>query len=693
MDPDLERRTARNGPPGAVDRGSRHRTAELRSAHERIEGELRERAQAQEALRIIFEASSIGIALMDLQGRFLDVNEAFEEQLGLNKEQIAGKNALEVGALSPKTFYALRREIAARGTFNAREISYRRLTSDQRTGLLWARVVEIQSSKHLLGFFLDISDRKRTEEELQRARIAAEAAAEAKSQFLANMSHEIRTQMNGVVGMLQLLLDTDLSPRQQEYAEVAQASGRSLLSLIDDILDLSKIEARKIAFENLDFNLRGTVGEAVDSLRAQGAAKGLAIGWQVTAETPELLRGDPYRLRQVLVNLVSNAVKFTERGNVTIEVRLEGQEQGKTTVRFAITDTGIGVRPDRVPALFSPFVQADSSTTRRYGGSGLGLAISKELVEMMDGNIGLKSREGQGSTFWFTAAFGTPLGPEAATVELASASRRKPPGEPANSNVAVSSEAAGSGRAGRILVAEDNATNQFVVLAQLEKLGYRADAVANGAEAVDALRQGKYDLVLMDCQMPTMDGYEAARRIRESSQGRVPIVALTAHAMAGDRDNCIRAGMNDYLAKPTELDSLAAMLAKWLGSPDGAGAVEENAPQVSNPVFDEAGLLNRLMEDRELAGMVMKAFLSDFPSQLENLRKRLDEADAPGAGLQAHMLKGAAATVSAVGLRAIALEMEGAGMAGRLDRVAELLPRAVEEFQQLKSTVEHAGWG
>jgi CheY-like chemotaxis protein/HPt (histidine-containing phosphotransfer) domain-containing protein len=425
----------------------------------------------------------------------------------------------------------------------------------------------------------------------------------------------------------------------------------------------------------------------------QANAKGLAFGSRVTPETPAFLRGDPNRLRQILNNLAANAVKFTERGEVALNVELVSEDDGKVTVRFAVTDTGIGIRPDQAQALFSPFVQADVSTTRKYGGTGLGLAISKQLVELMGGKIGLESREGEGSTFWFTAVFETPLEPAlASTVEPASTSRQTPAGERIGGCFVVP---CGVGHEVRILIAEDNPTNQAVALAQLEKLGYKADAVANGAEALEALQHGGYDLVLMDCEMPTMDGYEATRRIRESSNPHVPIIAVTAHAMSGDRDRCLREGMNDFLSKPVDLQRLAEVLAKWLRGPDSQGAArtaEEAASEQAVAVFDSEAFLKRLMGDRRLAGIIIKGFLDNLPSQLNNLRKRLAEEDGPGARSQAHALKGSAATVSAGSLRAIALEMEGAAGAGELDHFGELLPRAVEEFERLKSTLEHAGW-
>jgi CheY-like chemotaxis protein len=455
------------------------------------------------------------------------------------------------------------------------------------------------------------------------------------------------------------------------------------MSLIDDILDLSKIEARKLTLEHLDFDPRHVVEDAVQTLSTQAASKGLALVWRVAAETPSLLSGDANRLRQILLNLAGNAIKFTERGEVALEVAVESQGSGRTTIRFSIADSGIGIRPDQAAGLFSPFFQADASNTRKHGGAGLGLSISRQLVELMGGKIDFRSQPGAGSTFWFTAVFDTPTAPAVASTVQGARTAGQPP-----------ESARSSRRAARVLVAEDNPTNQFVLLAQLEKLGYPARAVANGAEAVEAVLREEYDLVLMDCQMPGMDGFEATRQIRRSGRPRVPIIAVTAHAMAGDRERCIREGMDDYLAKPVALDPLADVLATWLPgfTPRNALATAEPADgEPARATFDEQDLLSRLIGDRQLAGIVLQGFLTDFPSLLKNLRQRLDQADGPGAALHAHSLKGAAAAISASALGDLAQAMEQAGQAGELDSFSELLPRTADEFERLKGALRHAG--
>jgi CheY-like chemotaxis protein/HPt (histidine-containing phosphotransfer) domain-containing protein len=456
-----------------------------------------------------------------------------------------------------------------------------------------------------------------------------------------------------------------------------------LVALIDDILDISKIEARRITLENVIFDVHHIIEGVVQLSRVQANAKGLRVRSRISAQIPRLLHGDPHRLRQVLTNLLFNATKFTEQGEVTLDAELANKSDGSATIRFSISDTGIGIRSDQIARLFSPFTQADTSTTRKYGGAGLGLAICKHLVEMMGGTIGVNSQEGQGSTFWFTAVF-----------VLASPEQR-PANEVEDGMPGIRSGATFRGQRARILVAEDNATNREVALAQLRRLGHKPTAVTNGADAVSAVALGHYDLVLMDCEMPVMDGFEATRLIRSSAGEKVPIVALTANASSTDRDRCLREGMNDFLAKPTELGRLAEVLSKWL-SPAPIGNTDESVGHPADhpgiATFDAANLLLRLADDRQLARKVLTTFLEDAPSQLQTLRKWLDAADANGVRVQAHTLKGASATVAAEGLRAIAQKIEAAGAAGTLGHCNDLLARAGEEFERFKMLVDRLHW-
>ncbi len=384
---------------------------------------------------------------------------------------------------------------------------------------------------------------------LKAAEAAAVAASRAKSEFLANMSHEIRTPLNGVVGMLALLAGTPLTDPQRRYAAVADASAASLLTLINDILDFSKIEAGKLELEAVPFDLPGVVADAAAVLSARAQAKGLRLACDVDPGLARRRVGAGDRVRQVLVNLLGNAVKFTDAGSVTLAVTADDGDGDR--VRFAVTDTGVGIPPDRLHRLFQTFSQVDASTTRKYGGTGLGLAISRQLAGLMGGTVGVTSAVGRGSTFWFTAR----LPADAAA-----------PTTPALAAVAGPAPAVTAGR--RLLVAEDNDVNQMVVGELLRRLGYAADLVDDGRAAVAAVARGGYDLVLMDCQMPEMDGFEAAAAIRAAEaadgRGRLPVVALTANAIVGDRERCLSAGMDDYLSKPIDPQALAATLAAWL---------------------------------------------------------------------------------------------------------------------------------
>ncbi|HYU32254.1 MAG TPA: ATP-binding protein [Thermoanaerobaculia bacterium] len=465
------------------------------------------------------------------------------------------------------------------------------------------------------------------EQAVSKARESAEAASRAKSEFLANISHEIRTPLNAVIGMTSVLLGSDLSPEHQDHVQTIRKSGEALLGLINEILDFSRLEAGRMPLEEHPFLLGERIAIAFELVAPEARRKGLRLTWEVGPGCPDVLVGDAARLQQILLNLLSNAVKFTPAGEVvlTAELAPRADEENEVVLRFRVCDTGVGLPPDHIEELFSPFLQADASTSRRYGGSGLGLAISRRLVERMGGQITAQGVPGGGSIFTFTIRFRR--GSEA---DMTSAALLSP--QP----VAVAN---GDLEPLRILLAEDNPLNQKVARLLLEKLGYSADLAANGLEVLAALERQDYDLVLMDVMMPELDGLEATRRIVERwPRGRRPrIVALTASAMREDRERCLAAGMDEYLSKPIDLQALAETLHRTTRQkPGGPRPVE--APSL--PMIDELWRL-----DPQETIHLVESFLVHLDLQLESLREAVEQGNTATIERVAHSLRGACATL------------------------------------------------
>jgi PAS domain S-box-containing protein len=777
--------------------------------------EIRENA---ERLAKIIDTAYDAFVAMDEHGNVVDWNPQAERTFGWKRDEVVGKSVAE--AIVPEEFHrahleGIRRfQATGQGVILNRRIEVQARHRDGRQF-----PVELTVAPSPLGdgtvfnaFLHDITDRKHAEAELHQAKEAAEAANFAKSLFLANMSHEIRTPMNGILGMTDLVLDTELAPEQREYLRMVKDSGESLMTVIEDILDFSKIEAGRLELEHVMFDLRENLGDTMRSLAFRAHGKGLELAVHVDPAVPETLVGDPRRLRQIVVNLVGNAVKFTDHGEVVLEVECRSQLDENVVLHLSVSDTGVGIPPEKQDTIFAAFEQADNSTTRRFGGTGLGLAISSRLVELMGGRIWVESKQGSGSTFHFTVLFGVAQEPAArrpsrtdaklpgarvlvvddnatnrriveemlanwglrsvASPSAADALRlieiaeergerfdliltdshmphqdgfslieqiRGLPG-PRDSiimmltsgdhpndisrcealNVATylvkpikqselfdaivlalnittvedeqphsGAAATDSGRPLRILLAEDSLVNQKLAVGLLEKWGHSVFVANNGSEAVVASQAEPFDLVIMDVQMPEMDGLEATETIRsreQSTGAHVPILAMTAHAMKGDRERCLASGMDDYISKPIRAGQLQETIHRLLGGETSKASAESAAE--SDDVMNWSAALDAVQGDYDLLRVVIEAFLSEYPDLVAQLRESLENRDSVTMQRAAHTLKGSMRYFGAARAFDLALKLETMGRGGRTEGAHGPLSALEGQLERMRPLLE-----
>ena len=611
--------------------------------------------------------------------RFVLFNKAGEELIGRPRDELVGQTDFDLYPRDEAEFFT-QKDRAVLAAKEMLDIEEEELMTANGLRILHTKKIPIVNEEgvptHLIGVSEDVTERKAAVEELRRAKEAAEVANEAKSEFIANMSHEIRTPMNAIMGMTELVLDTDLNPSQRESLQTVLSSADSLLTIINEILDFSKIEAGKLVLDPQDFDLRSELASMLKPFRPRAKSKQIDLSWNASDNIPKWIYGDWNRLRQMLVNLIGNAIKFTPKGRVAVDVARvdQGSDDNSCELQFSVTDTGVGIPEEKRDAVFAAFEQADMSTTRQYGGTGLGLAITKRLADAMAGRVWVESEEDTGSTFYFTV-------------------KLKEGSEPIGSVSSDSFVNAGSMEIPPLLVllAEDGKANQMVAVSLLESWGHKVEVAENGELAVQMWQEGDYDLILMDVQMPVMDGLVATQKIRELENGchdPILIVAVTAHAMTGDRNRCIEAGMDDYVSKPIKRDVLNRAMARFAVDRDDAAPGAEPGESESTvsgdqQVIDWQACLEIAGGDQELRNQIVLVATTEFPKLSQQLAEAIDQQDVERSRRLAHTIKGEARAISAIKTATVAQTVEELCADGQFDQVnieVERLNAAIDEL-------------
>jgi PAS domain S-box-containing protein len=656
--------------------------------------ELAEQAREVQAtadqLRLLTDAAPIGIFQTDAENRYVYTNPQWAQITGIPQVEAIGRRFDTIVSADQRA--GIPAELTS-GVGSRTELSHRFdisvPNSAPRTVLVNTRSMlhSDGETQGWVGTLADITAEAGAEAAMSAARDEARKASKLKSDFLANMSHEIRTPMNGVIGMTDLLLETDLGAVQRDYAQTVRNSGEALLTIINDILDYSKVEAGMLEIEDVEFDVRSVVGDVTDLLAGSAQAKGLDLVVRLDSAVPALVSGDPGRLRQVLTNLIGNAVKFTRDGEIVLRVTPAEVPGDDTVVRFEVSDTGDGMTEENLTLIFAPFVQADTSTSRRYAGTGLGLAISSQLVALMGGEIGASSRLGIGSRFWFTICVHTvaasepdlrTLGGDGVSATVSTLA------DPANPDVGAPM--------GRLLLAEDNLINQKVAVAMLSGAGYQVDTVLDGAAAVLAAAAHAYDVILMDAQMPDLNGYEATAAIRaqEGADRHTPIVALTAGARQEDRERCLAAGMDGYLAKPISKDALLALVARSMNkgvasinSQSRVGHTSAAEFAIDHAEFDELRLLAEATEHDFVADLIDQ-FVEQTDLLLRDLREASSKGDASAVGHIAQSIKGSGAQLGGRRLALSCDRLEQNATTGDLSHSPDDLAQVERDYAELR---------